>query len=185
MQINKSRNNKTYKRVQRRCSLSLAKQHSSLSDPLCFCHSSKAGSKTELLNQRLGNMPGFQAQAVKGPLCPLQSFTGTADSRSETAFQASLVSVKSPLALQSSPLERLQPLPVVLALGVSAVRTPSQTDLQAAKLSLHAASWLPRSTGLPLFAGLLLHQFQHMEKKDTCQEKKLSPFQFYYILSVL
>lgn len=117
MQINKSRNNKTYKRVQRRCSLSLAKQHSSLSDPLCFCHSLKAGSKTELLNQRLGNTPGFQAQAVKGPLCPLQSFTGTADSRSETAFQASLVSVKSPLHSRAAPWRGFSPYQLCWRLG--------------------------------------------------------------------
>lgn len=82
--------NNTISRGFQECCLSLAKQQPALSDPLCFCHSSQVGRKMKLLNQRLGRMPDFQTQAVKGPLCPLQSFTGTADSRSETAFQACL-----------------------------------------------------------------------------------------------
>lgn len=82
--------NNTTLKVFQECCLSLAKQQSTLSDPLCFCHSSQVGLKMKLLNQRLGRMPDFQTQAVKGPLCPLQSFTWTADSRSETAFQACL-----------------------------------------------------------------------------------------------
>lgn len=134
-------------RVPRRRCLSLAKQQSSLSVPLCFCHSSKLGSKTKLLNLRLGSTPGFQAQALKGPLCPLRSSTGTADSRSETAFQACLYQSKLPL----HSLERLQPPGLCWGSGV---RTPSQPDLQAAKPSLHTASWLSSSTGLPLLAGL-------------------------------
>lgn len=96
-------------RVPRRCCLSLAKQQSSLSDHLCFRHSSKVGSKTKLLNQRLGSTPGFQARAVKGPLCLLRSFTGTAENRSETAFSGLPLSARSPLLLWRSPLERLQP----------------------------------------------------------------------------
>lgn len=107
MQINNS-NNKTSRGFQE-CCLFLAKQQSTLSDPLCFCHSSNVGRKMKLLNQRLGRMPDFQTQAVKGPLCPLQNFTGTADSRSETAFQACLYQSNLLLCSGGTPGETSSP----------------------------------------------------------------------------
>lgn len=107
MQTNKSSNNITCKGFQE--SVASLLQSSSLLSALCFPHSSQVGSKMKLLNQRLGSTPGSQAQALKGPLCPLQSLMGTADSRCETAFQAYLYQSNSPLELQKSSLERLQP----------------------------------------------------------------------------
>ena len=91
---------------------------------------------------------------MKGPFCPLQSLTGTADSRSETAFQACLYQSNLLLHSGGAPWRGFSP-PVVLVQGGSAVRAPSQPDLQAARLSLHTASWLLSSTSLPLLAGLL------------------------------
>lgn len=109
-------------RVARRCCHSLAKQQSSLSDPLCFCHSSKVGSKTKLLNQRLGSTPGFQARAVKGPLCPLQGFT--ADSRSETAFQACLYQSNLHWHSRGAPWRGFSPPGCAGARGLSGVHPP-------------------------------------------------------------
>lgn len=140
-------------RVPRRCCLSLAKQQSSLSHPLCFRHSSKVGSKTKLLNQKLGSTPGFQARAVKGPLCPLQSFMGTADSRSEAAFQACLYQSNLLLHSGGASWRGFSPPGCAGTRGLGGAHPPP-AGLRAARLSLHAASWLSSSTSLPLLAGL-------------------------------
>lgn len=150
MQIHNTNN--TTSRGFQGCCLSLAKQQSTLSDPLRFCHSSQVGRKMKLLNQRLGRMPDFQTQAVKGPLCPLQSFTGTADSRSETAFQACLYQSNLLLCSGGTPGEASVPR---LCWCEGCCVCPQPARPQAAKLSLYTGQ-LSSSTSLPLLTGLLV-----------------------------
>lgn len=160
MQINNSNN--TTSRGFQECCLSLAKQQSTLSDPLCFCHSSKVGHKMKLLNQGLGRMPDFQTQAVKGPLCPLQSFTGTADCRAETVSGLSL-SVKSPLVLWKNPWRDFSP-PVVLVRGGLAVCTPSQPDPGLSNFPFTQASFQAAPAYLCLQDFWFLKKFSYTEK---------------------
>lgn len=106
-------------------------------------------------------MPDFQIQAVKGPLCPLQSFTGTADSRPETAFQACLYQSNLLLCSGGTPGETSAPWLCWREGGLD-VCTPRQPH---PRLPNFPFTQLSSSTSLLLLAGLLILEKGLMYRK--------------------
>lgn len=151
---------------------------------LTLCHSPQVGRKTKLLNQRLGRMPDFQTQAVKGPLCPLQSFTGTADSRSEKAFQACLYQSNLLLCSGETPGETSAPW-LCWREGAWLCAPPASQTPGCQTFPWHRPALKQHHPTSACGTCDSWKSFLYREKQDTCQEEKLSLFQFYYIPSTL